>query len=61
MEVNAVQGGQQTSALDNPADQPSDADIQAAFAQVVGSITLSMVLRQTGFTKQTVTEAFNDE
>ncbi len=58
MEVSGVQSGQQAAATQ---DDQQSAEIEAAFAKIVGSIALGMVMRQMGFTKQTVTESFNDE
>ncbi len=58
MEVSGVQSGQQAAAAQ---DDQQSAETEAAFAKIVGSIALGMVMRQMSFTKQTVSESFNDE
>ena len=61
MAVTPVAGGQPAAATDSQASAQSDeAQLQAAFTSVVGSIALPMVMQQMNFSKQIIDQASED-
>jgi hypothetical protein len=54
MAVEQVGGGNQKLAVDEPELTPEEqAEVEAAFAQVMGSIGMSLLMNQLNFVKQT--------
>jgi hypothetical protein len=61
MAITPVAARQDPQALDDPAtDEQTEEALQSAFASVMLSLAMPMLLRQLQFQKQTITEVFAD-